>query len=698
MTAIPRLSGDGGESPRHKERGLLNSCEESLGVFMRFKAGVCNLCGTGCGHFLQTDASTVSGVAPSWNHPVSKGKLCVRGWHIHELMHSGGRIETPLIRENGTLKAATYGEATERILQKLATLEHPEKQTGIIASARSSNEDNYLLMKLARTVLHTNNIGVSAQSGHDNSLGSLEAAFGMAGSIGSLSAIDTAQYIFVIGCDITKLNPIVGSNIHLAAARGARVMTLSSAKTQMAELSHKHFQQKPGTKRLVINACAKALGELREKDPAFGAKHLPGYQEYMDTLSQMPPSTVAVSGLSYIDIKEEMKLLAAADSIVILFSSGISGLDRETIDAITNFSLLTGKMGGEGSALIPMAGICNLQGSFDMGLAAGHTVGFKPIDDPKTSAALAKACGENIDAKAGHCVFDLLASDQNDLKVLFIVDHDDGIIKHREAFRKLDLIVYVGAFQNQLMDLAHIVLPIAAFHEYAGTYTAADRRVQLSPMKVSPRGGVLPAWEMYTKFALKAGKSWKYKNTAEVFEEIAQVVPGYGALSHDVLGKGFGQPWTLDPKHPQIGVDRPVQKFSFQKIKTKHTAIPLNADFPFSLMVGKAQHYWHQNNLMRKTFIPRREFDATLLLYPQGYIEISPDDAKTLGVRDKWQVKVSSPDGSMHIAVKVTPGIQNRSAYIPYFIKSMIGEFLMKHENVLFRGEETIIPIKIERV
>ena len=52
----------------------------------------------------------------------------------------------------------------------------------------------------------------------------------------------------------------------------------------------------------------------------------------------------------------------------------------------------------------------------------------------------------------------------------------------------------------------------------------------------------------------------------------------------------------------------------------------------------------------------------------------------------------------MRIAVKVTPGIQEQSAYIPYFINNMISEFLMKHDDVLFRGEETVIPIKIERV
>ena len=666
---------------------------------MRFKAGICNLCGTGCGHFLKTDGETIVGVAPSWHHPVSKGRLCVRGWHIHELLHAGERIARPLCRQGGALVPASYDQAVKLIMQKLSAVEHPESQIGVIASARHANEDNYLLMRLARTVLRTNNVGIGAQSGHSNSLASLEAAFGCAGSVGGLSAIDTAKYIFVIGCDITKLNPIVGSNIHLAAARGARVMTLSSTLTQIAELSHRHLQQKPGMKRLVINACAKALIELKAKDSAFKAKDLPGYPEYNRALAQgLSPEAIAVSGLSYASIKEEMTHLAAADSVVILFSSGISGLDRETIDAISNLALLTGKMGQEGSALIPMAGICNLQGGFDMGLAAGRTVGFKPVDDPQTVEVLARVFGEKCPPPKGRDVFDVLAADKNELKVLFIVDHDDGIVNYLEQIKKVDLVVYIGAYQNRLMDEAHVILPIAAFHEYAGTYTAADRRVQLSPMKFGARGGVLPAWELYTLLAAAAGKPWTYKSSAEVFNEIAQTVPGYGTLNHAALSQGFGRQWTLDKMHHEVASAKPQHRFIQAKTSVAATVTPANPKFPFSLMVGKAQHYWHQNNLMRKTFIPRREFDATLLLYPQGYIEINPKDAGNLGVRDKWPVLVSSQGGSMRIAVKVTPGIQEQSAYIPYFINNMISEFLMKHDDVLFRGEETVIPIKIERV
>ncbi len=115
-------------------------------------------------------------------------------------------------------------------------------------------------------------------------------------------------------------------------------------------------------------------------------------------------------------------------------------------------------------------------------------------------------------------------------------------------------------------------------------------------------------------------------------------------------------------------------------------------------MTGKAQHFWHQNNLMRRTFIPMREYNATLLLYPHGYVEISPADAKALQVRDKWPVNVVSPYGSMKVAVKVTDDVKPETAYVPYFIRDMVSEFLMEHKELLEQGEDAIIPVRIEKV
>jgi formate dehydrogenase major subunit len=657
---------------------------------MSFKTGVCNLCGTGCGHYLKTEGNAVVSVAPVQSHPVSRGRLCVRGWHVNELLSSDERIDAPLIRENGALHAASWDEALSLVVRRFSSLADPASEAGVLGSARSSNEDCYLLMRLARTVLRTDNISVGADAGHANALEALEAAFGVAGAVGDLTRIDRARYLLVVGTDVTKQNPILGSNLHVAARRGARLVTLCSMRTQIAELSARHVAPRPGTKRVVLDALSKEVLRMRAEGGSIAERALPGYEEFARALEALSPAGVAgATGVAYESILEEARAIAGAESIVILFSSGISGLDRETVRAVANLALATGTMAHPDSALLPAAGICNLVGSFDMGLAAGRGPGFRPLEDAKLRAALGAAWGEELSLRPGRGVFDLLAEGESRLKALFVVDHDDGIVRHRERIAALDFVAYAGAFRNPFMELAHVVLPTAAFAETDGTYTASDRRVQFSSAKAEAPRGVGPGWKLYGEIARAAGKRWTYAGARDVFAEIASVVPGYAGMSHDELAKGFGKHWEI------AGGGRAR---ALLPAGSGPAAASTNPDHPFALMIGKAQHFWHQNNLMRKTLIPRREYDATLLLYPEGYIEIGPADAKALQVRDKGLVRVSSAGGSMTVAVKISDAVQDGTASIPYFIKSMIGGFLEKHDDAFTSGEDGIIPIRIEKV
>lgn len=632
---------------------------------MNYKACVCNLCGTGCGQFLKTDGKTVLGVSPVISHPVSKGKLCIRGWHVNELLNTNDRITTPLIRVNGALKPASYDEAISLVVERMREFNGAAGEIGILASARSSNEDNFALARLAREVFKTDTLGVGAEAGHRNCMAAMTHAFGYPGAVGSLTSIDKADYILVVGTDITRQNPVIGGNIHAARLRGARVVTICSAKTQIAKLSTKHFQQKPGNKGLLLNALAKALHALRtvNHDRTGKLDTLPGYAPYIESLRSI--SSIALesaSGIRYEEIEEEARFLDQAKSVVIVFSSGISGLDKETLEIITNLAVLTDKMDNENSALIPVAGISNLQGTFDMG----------------------------VSGKPGASVFKSLAEANSPLKALFVVDHDDGIIRNRERIDALDFVVYSGAFKNPFMELADVVFPLTSFNQADGSYTASDRRVQLTRQNTDNPGNSLHGWNLYQLIAEKAGQYWGYCDAANVFADIAKTIPGYADLSHERLGKGFGQHW--DPK-----AFAGAGKKKFHAITIAYPEPKTSEAFPFALMVGKAQHFWHQNNLMRKTLIPRREYDQTLLLYPKGYVEICPDDAKQLKVKDKWTVQITSSSGTtLKLQVKVNPDVQTGTAYIPYFIKNMISDFLIRYDNAFSAGEESVIPVRIE--
>ncbi len=666
---------------------------------MRFKAGICNYCGTGCGHFLQIENGAVTGVVPSQSHPVSKGKLCVRGWHIHELLRTDERISEPLVRRNGVMEKVSYDEAIAMVYDKISKVSSPSEEIAFLASPRSSNEDNYLLMKLARTVFKTNNLSCGSESGHRSSLNVLYKGTGLAGAAGSIEEINKAEVILVVGSDIGKLNPIVASNIHTAAMKGARLITISSTASQIAKLSSIHIQQKPGKKKMVLDSMAKCILDENLHDKAFIDSYTTGFGNFESSMKTLVNGTFSeTTGVALEEIRKAARIIAGAKTGMAFFTSGISGLDEETITSLFNLFVLTGKIGKEGCGVNPVTGICNLQGTFDMGAAPDLMPGFKPLNYNLAQ----KVWNTEFNTEPGKSVYELIADSSSKLKVLVVAEHDEGIIRYADQIRKMDLVIYIGAFDNRFAQFADIIIPSANYAEYDGTYTNFERRIQLSDKKVEPYKDVMPAWKIYTMIAAKAGQNWNFKNSSDVMDEIAKVNPDYSKVTYAKLAESYGIQWPCDEKNEngskRLKVESMKIKINFVTAGKVKAAETRGREYEYDLVVGKSEHFWHQNNLMRKTFIPKREYDAMLLLYPEGFIEISGDDAKKLAVRDKWPVSVTSAKGSMKAAVKISNDIKSGTAYIPYFIQDSISDFLLKHNYLIAQGEEAIIPIKIEKV
>jgi len=127
---------------------------------MRDVVTVCCYCGCGCGLYLHVENGRVVGSMPSRNHPVSQNNLCAKGWHAHEFIHHPDRLTRPLVRKRGCLVPASWDEALDRTARALLEVKEkygPDK-IGILASAKCTNEENYLLQKFARAVIGTNNI------------------------------------------------------------------------------------------------------------------------------------------------------------------------------------------------------------------------------------------------------------------------------------------------------------------------------------------------------------------------------------------------------------------------------------------------------------------------------------------------------------------------------------------------------------
>ena len=120
----------------------------------------CPYCGTGCGLYLEVLDKNLTGVLPAKNHPVSQGGLCIKGWNAHAFVNHLDRLKKPLIRKNGKLEEATWDEALQLVADKLREIKAQSgpDSIGFFSSSRCTNEENYLMQKLARAVIGTNNV------------------------------------------------------------------------------------------------------------------------------------------------------------------------------------------------------------------------------------------------------------------------------------------------------------------------------------------------------------------------------------------------------------------------------------------------------------------------------------------------------------------------------------------------------------
>jgi predicted molibdopterin-dependent oxidoreductase YjgC len=120
----------------------------------------CVYCGSGCGLYLQVLDGEIVGVLPDKAHPIAQGKLCIKGWNVASFVNHPDRLRTPLIREGDGFRKASWDEALSLAAEKLASTRDASgpDSIGVFTSAKCTNEENYLLQKLARAVIKTNNV------------------------------------------------------------------------------------------------------------------------------------------------------------------------------------------------------------------------------------------------------------------------------------------------------------------------------------------------------------------------------------------------------------------------------------------------------------------------------------------------------------------------------------------------------------
>jgi len=457
----------------------------------------CEFCGCGCNFYLGVEEGKVVAVYPSVSHPISQGMLCIKGWQGHEYIHSPKRLMTPLIKEKGEFRQASWDEAYQVIANKIkqTKAQYGNDSIATLSSAKCTNEENYLMQKFARACLSTNNVDHCARLCHASTVVGLAATFGSGAMTNSINEIEQADVIFVIGSNTTEQHPLIASRILKAIKNGAKLIVADPRQIQLANLSQLYLKHKPGSDVALLNTMMNVIISEGLEDKEFIQQRTENFEALKATVAEYTPDKGSeITEVPKEKIVEAARTYAQSEKSTIIYSMGITqhttGVDN--VMATANLAMLTGNVGKECTGVNPLRGQNNVQGACDMGALPNVFSGYQKVADEELRNKFKKAWKVNLPPEPGLTVVEMLNSAlEGKVKLMYIMGENpmvsDPDLNHVEqALKSLDFLVVQDIFLTETASLADVVLPGVSFAEKDGTFTSTERRIQRVRKAIEP--------------------------------------------------------------------------------------------------------------------------------------------------------------------------------------------------------------------
>jgi predicted molibdopterin-dependent oxidoreductase YjgC len=653
----------------------------------------CPFCGGGCTYELHTKDGRALRVRNE-----TSVLLCGRGRFGWPVVESAERLQTPLIKEDGGFREASWDEALElvatRFKEIMATV-GPQAIYGV-GSPRATNEANYLFQKFFRAGLGTNQLDNPGRFGYVRALKGLAAVFGLpqvsgveAGTskplpfqspfkangeaqgsgfpfvLGKLADLPRADLVLVAGADVTPELPPLGWKLHEALEKDSfRLVVANNRKTKFDRYAALSLRYKPGSERLLLAGLLKAL--LAGKSgvvPAFPAE---GFDEFKESFKKITFKNVAThTGVDEKSLKEAAALLAQAQAPAIIFGAELLAQDKgqQNALALANLFLLVGQPEAPGSALYPVAEKNNTRGVCEVGVLPDRLPGYLTLD---TDGAAVFWGANSPLTEPGPTLEEMLGLLEQDdpaaPQALYLLGGDLlRWLPHRKRAQKLlkkvPFLVVQDAFLTDTARLAQVVLPVAVHAEQEGTFVSSTGQLGLLA-RALPANGVRPDWQIITELAARLDLPLKYAGPRDIFRELAQVMPLWAGLS---------------PKSSAPGSDfKAAVRGKFVPFETD---VSLPGRRPFTLVLGKAL----QHSGSFTTHPPC----GTLAVTGEARLKINPQDAADLGLAEGEAAKVISSQGEISLPVTVTPDLPAGVVFMPDHFAAPAANVLTLNSNLV---------------
>jgi len=641
---------------------------------------VCNFCGTGCAIEFESEDNRIVAVNASTKSPANAGNLCVKGRFGMDFIQSPDRLTKPLIRRRGKdspFEEASWDEAIAYVARRLNEIkaEHGPHAIAGFTSARVSNEDDYVMQKLIRCAVGTNNTDHCARLCHMASVVGLKQAIGSSAPSASATDIGLADVYLAVGSNPTVAHPVISSRVLRAKyERGAKIIAIDPRRSELVGHADLWLQVKPGTNVSILNAIAHVILQEGLANEEFIKARTANFEALAGSLADYSPEkTQSVTGVEPDLVRQAARLYAKAERGMLLWGMGIThhlkGVD--SVLALANLGLMTGHVGRPGTGWMPLRGQANVQGASDMQGHHNALPGYQSITDPAARAKFEKAWGVKLPDNTYKSIIELeAAAATGEIRAMYIMgDNAAGASPDTTAvekgLRNLEFLVVQEIFMTDTAKLADVVLPAAAFAEKEGTFTNTERRVQLLNKAVDPPGEARPDWQIVCDISTAMGYPMSYPNAAAIMEEIASLVPSYAGIRHERLRNG-GIQWPCpDTSHPGtrfLYSDRfPTEdgRASFTVLTQQPAIEQADTEYPLIVDTGRWLEHYDTATMTGRSF-------GLNYMRPHGEIEVNPEDAKRGELKTGDWARLSTRRGSIEARVRVSDRIREGMVFYPF--------------------------------
>ncbi|MDO3693557.1 molybdopterin-dependent oxidoreductase [Wenyingzhuangia sp. chi5] len=678
----------------------------------------CSYCGVGCGIIVNKDNNGTLKVTGDTENPVNKGMLCSKGMNLHYVAQdTTDRILYPEMKwsKNHPLKRVSWDTAFERAAAVFKSIikKHGPDSVGFYVSGQCLTEEYYLVNKLTKGFIGTNNIDTNSRLCMSSAVVGYKKALGEDSVPIAYADIELADTFLITGANPAWCHPILYRRLeaHKEANPDTKFIVVDPRKTQTAAIADLHLQIQQGTDVVLNNAIVRELIETDKIDIDFIFNHTNNFEDVKKQVFETSLEDAAkICDVSLDDIRLATKYIGDAKGFISMWTMGLNqsiiGVDKNV--SLLNISLVTGQIGKPGSGPFSLTGQPNAMGGREVGGMANLLAVHKDLMNPTHRKEVSDFWGSNpINPKPGYTatkMFDAL--DKGDLKAIWIICTNPVVSlpnsnKVERALKKAKFVVVQDISHNsETTKYADLLLPAAGWLEKEGTMSNSERRISYLEKGIEPPGEALPDVEILWRFAQAMNyRGFDYKNAEEVYKEYCKMTKGtnidISGLSYQKLRDLGTVQWPFPSEDssgtPRLFTDKkfytPNGKANFNVAQNIYNQSEQPTDeFPLILNTGRIRDQWHTRTKTGKV--------KRLLTHISGpYVEINEEDAKARDIEEGTVVVVKNNRGTARVKAIINKDIKKGSIFMPMHFGKISGSDFGRANNLT---NELIDPISSE--